>query len=577
MFFLGKLSVATVVAVDLALFIAGYVLYCRMTGKARVFACLQCAAFFFLQLFLLLFLAPLRPEGLVVHLSGYSSGAVKITPVVQGKADTEKTLPVAVRISKGKQYIKLDLLRFKDKPRDYVFEFGAKPDGFDISGFELYTSFFSYPFSIVEIPGEAVGDFFGLLRGNQDQSADTGKLHATLKHSGAPVTLLFRLTDDLHQHIVLRACLIRALFWSMLITTLLWSIVLIPTTARLALQHANKVNCTVKSAMAYYWWSAVVVCLSLTIFVLIAEFSIRFYYRDVLSTASGVNYFHNKSYKLFRKETNSHNFRGKEFQVDKGKKFRVVVMGDSITYGQGVYPSTLRYTDILEQKMNTAFPGHEFEVINLGVCGNNLPEHIRMLPLVKDLHPDFVLYQWFINDMEFNANIAEIMAPGLIGSRYWHEKLLNNSALYFLIQKGWRQIFVKEGKIKEYDKYINDLFADNNSQASKTVNERLIQLLDGIKTIGVPYGVVLFPHAAFKIQNHPFAFMHERIMKVCEARGIPCLDLRKQYTPYDDHLEQLWANRLDPHPSALAHGIAATAIFESFGSTWQNQALEMSK
>jgi lysophospholipase L1-like esterase len=360
-----------------------------------------------------------------------------------------------------------------------------------------------------------------------------------------------------------------------LVTSLFWGIVLIPTTARLALQHANKANFTVKSAMAYYWWSAIVVCFSLTLFVLIAEFSIRFYYHDVLSTASGVNYFHNKSYKLFSKETNSHKFRGKEFQIDKGKKFRIVVMGDSITYGQGVYPSTLRYTDILEQKMNAAFPGQEFEIINLGVCGNNLPEHIRMLPLVKDLHPDFILYQWFINDMEFNAKISEIMAPGLISSRYWHEKLLNNSALYFLIQKGWRQLFVKEGKIKEYDKYINDLFADNNSQGSKTVNERLIQLLDGIKAVGVPYGIVLFPHAAFKIQNHPFAFMHERIMKVCEARGIPCIDLRQQYSSYDNHLEQLWANRLDPHPSAVAHGIAAKAIFESFSPAWQKQALEV--
>lgn len=575
MFFLGKLSVTSVIAVDLLLFIAGYVAYSKWKGKSKGFVSFQCAAFFFLQLFLLLLLAPLRPEGVIVHLSGCSSSKVRIIPVVQGKADSDKDLTLRVKASKGKQYLKLDLLRFKDKPRDYVFEFGSKPDKFDITAIELYTSFFSYPLPIIEVPGQAVGDFFRMLNQDQDESTKKSNLHTTLKKGEVPAVLLFRLTDDLAQYTVLQALMFRAFLWSILSTVIFGGIVLIPSTSKLALQHANKVNCTGRSALAYYCWSALVVCFSLTIFILVAEFSIRFYYRDVLSTASGVNYFHNKSYELFARETNSHSFRGKEFETDKNKKFRVVVVGDSITYGQGVYPYTLRYTDIIEQQINAAFPGQDFEIINLGICGQNLPQYIRFLPYVKDLHPDFILYQWFINDMESSGNTAEIVAPGLLPNRYVHAKLLNNSAFYYLIQRGWRQLFLRRGKIKEYDQHIIGLFADENSQTAIKANDRLVQLLDGIKSIGVPYGVVLFPHAAYPTKKYPFAFMHERILKVCETRGISCLDLRPQYSSFDDHLERLWANRLDPHPSALAHGIAAKAIFASFGPVWEKQAVEM--
>lgn len=289
-----------------------------------------------------------------------------------------------------------------------------------------------------------------------------------------------------------------------------------------------------------------------------------------------MNYFYNKSYKLFVKERNSLKFRGKEFALKKDKKFRIVVIGDSITYGQGGYPYTLRYTDQLELRLNATLPEQGVEVINLGVCGQDLPQHIRILPLVKELHPDFVLYQWFINDMDFMSQVAAVKAPRLLKNRQWHTKLLNTSALYCLLQNGWRQLIIHRGMIKEYDRHIIDLFADGNSSPATTANTRLVQLLDRIAGMGVPYGVVLFPHAAYPIQGYPFAFMHERIMKICADRGIPCLDLRKEYAAFDDHLESLWANRLDPHPSALAHEIAAKRLIDFYGSTWRQQEVEIS-
>ncbi|MDP3478361.1 MAG: GDSL-type esterase/lipase family protein [Desulfoprunum sp.] len=546
-----------------------------MKGTARPFLRLQCVPLYFIQLFILLALAPLRPEGLVIHLSGYSSNTAEIVPVIQGKEDNAKALTLAIKTVKGDQRLYLNLLYFKDKPRDYVVRFDKGHGKFDITGVEVYTTFFSNQLAVIEVPGNAVGNFFIALNEKRNAVEQDDVLHNIPIDPQIPSVLLLRLSDDFVRYTVLRALVWRALLWSLLSTLILGNIVLVPLASKLALQHANRVNRSAWSALAYYYWSTIIVCLSLCIFVLLAEYATRFYFRDALSTSSGENYFYNKSYKLFANERNSYKYRGKEFELKKGRKFRIVVIGDSITFGQGVYPYPLRYTDLVEQRMDAAFPGQSFEVINLGACGHDLPEHIRSLPFVEGLHPDFILYQWFINDMDFMGQVKDVIAPELLSNHYWHSKLQKNSALYYFVQRGWRQLYLSYGKIKGFDQHIRGLFVDENSLSTNKSNERLAQLLDGIKDIGVPSGIVLFPHAAYPIQGYPFAFMHERIMKICENRNIPCLDLRGAYSSFDDHLEKLWANKLDPHPSALAHDIAAKGIIDFFGSRWQEQATRM--
>jgi lysophospholipase L1-like esterase len=276
---------------------------------------------------------------------------------------------------------------------------------------------------------------------------------------------------------------------------------------------------------------------------------------------------------MFAQERNALKFRGKEFDFIKNKRFRIVILGDSISYGQGVYPYSLRYSDQVEKQMNISFPEPGVEVINLGTCGHDLPQHIHLLHFVKALHPDFVLYQWFINDMDIMGRKHETMAPRLINNHYLHKTLMNNSSLYFFVQKGWYNFLQRRRKILTYEQHMKGLYADENAIGTQKSNKALLQLLDGIKNFGVPYGIVLFPNAAYKIKDYPFAYIHTRIMKICTNYGIPCLDLQSAYSSFDDHLEKLWVNQLDPHPSVLAHTIAAKNIMNYFGKRWQQLAV----
>jgi len=572
MLFIGKLPITPVLLVDALLFLGGLLLlYRRKKGAPGKGRWLILPAYF-LQLFLLLLVFPLRPEGIIVHFSGPGVEQAKVIPVVDGKAAYSKQQVLDVQRQRH-VLPPVNLLRFKDKPRDFLFDFGEHHDGLAVTEIEFFTTFLSRQMAVIRIPGGASGEFIRPLHNTEGLTPGETSAQEPLLRVTPHDVFLLQMTDRLAGYPSWPDLLLRAALWACSSTLVAGLIVLLPSVARLALRHARNQQRTALTTTAYYGFSAFIICLSLATVLLMAEFTIRFLTRDVLSTASRSIFYYNRSYKLFANELNSHKFRGKDFHVKDDRKFRIVVMGDSITYGQGVYPYTLRYTDLIEQRLNAAYPDTPFEVINLGICGQNVPDHIRFLHFVGQLHPDFIVYQWFINDMDFMSSPADMMPPRLLKSRYVDEELNNHSALYFLMQKGWQQLCVKNGRVKSYDRHIVDLLGDESAPAARTADTRLSELIAGIKAIGKPGAMILFPHAAFPVSKYPFAFMHERVARLCQQKNIPCLDLRQDYAPYDNQLSALWANKYDPHPGPLAQDIAAKSIIGRFGETWHKQAM----
>lgn len=94
---------------------------------------------------------------------------------------------------------------------------------------------------------------------------------------------------------------------------------------------------------------------------------------------------------------NSLGFRNKEFSVKKDKStFRIICMGDSVTFGSG---SEFSYPTILERLLNTYFPNRNFEVLNAGVPGYTSYQGYKWLRNEIVLYePDLVIVYYGIND-----------------------------------------------------------------------------------------------------------------------------------------------------------------------------------
>jgi len=119
-----------------------------------------------------------------------------------------------------------------------------------------------------------------------------------------------------------------------------------------------------------------------------------------------------------------------------------------------------------------------------------------------------------------------------------------------------------------YEEYLKRRLADPNSPDSRRDRGLLNQLVALSKQAGVPLGIVLFPDTAASLGDaYPFGYLHQRVLDVCTEQGITCLDLRKDFSLVKQR-QELWANRLDHHPSARANAIAAEKILETYSKTW---------
>lgn len=79
--------------------------------------------------------------------------------------------------------------------------------------------------------------------------------------------------------------------------------------------------------------------------------------------------------------------------------FRVVVMGDSVSFGYGVEEADA-YPQVLEELLAKSLPDSRVEVVNCGVGGYNPYNEAKLLEGVGQTYePDLVLVQFCINDL----------------------------------------------------------------------------------------------------------------------------------------------------------------------------------
>lgn len=313
-------------------------------------------------------------------------------------------------------------------------------------------------------------------------------------------------------------------------------------------------------------WRGRLVLLAITLgfTAIAAEYATRFVFRDVTTSSDFGGYFSRRWARAGAVHLNADGFRERPFTDAKpAGVYRIAVVGDSFTYGNGVRQEE-RYSDLLQARL----PAH-VEVLNFGQAGANTPEHRALVEsLLRRIHPDFVLLQWYINDVEDDDSTARPRFLPLLPFRSLDDWLSVHSALYTVANMQWAESQVALGMTVSYPAYLKRRLGDPNSQDSQRDRQLLNGLITACQKAGVPIGMVLFPDTAYDMGGtYQFAYLHERVRGICAERGITCLDLRDDFSKVRDR-RTLWASRLDHHPSARANAIAAERILETFSTVW---------
>ncbi len=103
---------------------------------------------------------------------------------------------------------------------------------------------------------------------------------------------------------------------------------------------------------------------------------------------------------------NRYGFRDDDWASRKGEDaesrhngpFRILVLGDSLTMGQGVAEEE-RFTNVLSARMKSRYSSVPIEVINLGVQGFETVQEEKILyRMWNDIQPDLTIVAFYVND-----------------------------------------------------------------------------------------------------------------------------------------------------------------------------------
>jgi lysophospholipase L1-like esterase len=249
-------------------------------------------------------------------------------------------------------------------------------------------------------------------------------------------------------------------------------------------------------------------------------------------------------------EINSMGLRDREFEIKKPTgTYRILVLGDSITFGFGVEPQHA-FCEVLERRLNVEIaPGlrnKRFEVINSGVGNYNTAQEVAYFThRGQILNPDLVLLAFYVNDAEPTPKPKT-------------NPLAKHSYFYVASMSALDAVLRRIGAQEDFTEYYLNLYRDG-AAGWMQCQLALEQLATSCRNRGVPAMIVLIPELHDTSTNYPFGEIHDKVATVAANHGLVTLDLREAFRGIEPM--SLWVSPGDAHPNAKGHLIIAQAIF----------------
>ncbi len=263
-------------------------------------------------------------------------------------------------------------------------------------------------------------------------------------------------------------------------------------------------------------------------------------------------------------EINRQGLHGPEVaEVKPAGTFRILGIGDSFTFGQGVCEEDT-FLRRLDRSLNAnGSSGHRYEVLNAGVQGYDTHDevvHLEHQWLAYD--PDLVLIGFYLNDAYEEMTFWN--HGGGLGIYALPKGLARYSRLYDLIRQ--RQIALdSQRKLEEiyeqpYFTQADEFFAHSSSRQQGWTKGRaaLRRAAELSQNDGFSLVLVIFPELHNLDGDYPFSAVHQVVRQEAAEAGMLVLDLLETYGGHDDR--SLWVHPSDHHPNERAHALAADAI-----------------
>ena len=237
---------------------------------------------------------------------------------------------------------------------------------------------------------------------------------------------------------------------------------------------------------------------------------------------------------------------------EKGDVYRIMVVGDSLTFGGGI-AEEWTYSHLLEQGLQGS---HRVEVINLGRSGDQSEDILGVIQgFTPELQPDLVVYGANLNDYlpigQGGYALYQFPLP-----EKWKTYFTHRTRLTALLGRGYDGLLSLAGlKHDAYDDII-----DPSSPFKDAFTDNLAQMSRYVRTQGLPpiLGLVLTP--PLNVKDPRSKVIADEIAVAMERTDFDLVSISDpgiELSPHD-LVVSVW----DGHPNELAHSLIAEALYE---------------
>jgi hypothetical protein len=231
---------------------------------------------------------------------------------------------------------------------------------------------------------------------------------------------------------------------------------------------------------------------------------------------------------------------------------RLLVVGDSFTFGVGVAAIADRFGEQLAPRLGAA-TGERWEAINAGRPDTHTLQHLETLQGMVAYRPELVVLLYVFNDIDYLAQVTPrsgIMGQGGLLQKLHPVRLLFlNSYLFQELYVRWRKVaFGLGANAQPPDPYRDDSLIARHM-------EDLARFVSVASAAGA--GAVVVPFDNQVGAGEQPRSRYDAFVRRAEALGVPVCGIAAAFANRDS--AELRVNSLDGHPNELANRLAAEA------------------